>query len=71
MADCEMFGMAVLSHGTKDGIVMTADCAIHVNAFVEPIKQNLTMLGKPKVKYKIFVKIQISNLFKTNEIRLK
>ena len=56
MGDCEMFGMAVLSHGTKDGIVMTADCAIHVNAFVEPIKQNLTMLGKPKVKYKIFEK---------------
>ena len=58
MADCEMFGMAVLSHGEQDGIVMTADCAIHVNDFVEPIKQNLTMLGKPKVKYKIFEKFE-------------
>ena len=62
MSNCEMFGMAFLSHGEDDGVVMTYDSPMHVTEFVDPIKQNLTLIGKPKVKKVKFMTITITSI---------
>jgi len=58
-----MFGLSVLTHGEDDGLLMAFDGPMHVADLVDPIKTNLTLLGKPKVSFcEIFVKI-ICNFF--------
>jgi len=48
-SDCEMFGMAMLSHGLSDGRILTGRSQIQVNNLVDPIKMNETLHGKPKL----------------------
>ena len=49
MSECETFGMAILTHGEADGILMVHDSNMHITEFVDPIKRNITLLSKPKV----------------------
>jgi len=45
MADCEMFGMAVMSHGMEFGTIKAYDRDMHISEFVDPIKHNITLHG--------------------------
>ena len=54
-SDCEMFGMAMLSHGLSDGRILTGRSQIQVNNLVDPIKMNETLHGKPKVAFRISI----------------
>ena len=44
-----MFGMAILTHGEQNGLLMANDFALYLHDFVDPIKYNPTLIGKPKV----------------------
>ena len=54
-SDCEMFGMAMLSHGLSDGRILTGKSQIQVNNLVDPIKMNESLHGKPKVAFQISI----------------
>ncbi|CAG5103964.1 Oidioi.mRNA.OKI2018_I69.chr1.g1020.t1.cds [Oikopleura dioica] len=49
MDDCEMFGLALLTHGDAQGIVSAKDKMLHISSFIDPIKSNPTLVGKPKL----------------------
>ena len=51
MKNCEMFAMAILTHGEDHGRLFTFDHELHLNDYIKPIKMNDTLVGKPKVKY--------------------
>jgi hypothetical protein len=53
MTECETIGMAILTHGESDGILLVHDRTMHVTEFVDPIKRNITLLSKPKVYFSI------------------
>ena len=47
----QMFGMAIMTHGDEGGILHTYKATEHMilNEYVDAIKQNKTLAGKPKV----------------------
>ena len=64
MDDCEMFGLAIMTHGDAQGwprcffqflydfelgIVSAKDKMLHISSFINPIKSNPTLVGKPKL----------------------
>ena len=49
LRDCEMIAVAVLTHGEDNGILMASDHFMNIEDFIEPIKLNPTLIGKPKV----------------------
>ncbi|CBY07248.1 unnamed protein product [Oikopleura dioica] len=55
MDDCEMFGLAIMTHGDAQGIVSAKDKMLHISSFINPIKSNPTLVGKPKL---FFIQVQ-------------
>ena len=49
MTKCDMFGMAILTHGEENGKLFTRDEEMNLNEFIHPIKMNPTLVQKPKV----------------------
>jgi len=49
MSNCDMFGMAILTHGEQNGKLFTRDEEMNLNEFIYPIKMNKTLVQKPKV----------------------
>lgn len=50
MANKEMFGMAILTHGEDHGVLFTYDEEMYLNEYIDAIKMNQTLVGKPKVR---------------------
>jgi hypothetical protein len=55
MSGAEMFGMAILSHGEDHGRLFNYDSDLFLNDYINPIKTNPTLVGKPKVKIYILL----------------
>jgi len=49
MKNCEMFAMAILTHGEDHGRLFTYDDEMHLNDYIKPIKMNEYLVGKPKL----------------------
>ena len=45
MRNCEMFAMAILTHGEDHGRLFTFDHELHLNDYIKPIKMNDTLVG--------------------------
>lgn len=56
MTEFNMFGIAITSHGDSDGVIYVKNGYIHLNDVIDPIKQNKTLLKKPKVNKPRFTK---------------
>jgi len=49
LKDSEMIAVAILTRGEQNGILMTHDQFMDIGDFIDPIKLNPTLIGKPKV----------------------
>ena len=50
MEKYDIFAMAILTHGDKDGVLFVHDDIMNVADFVNPLKENKSLLQKPKVR---------------------
>ena len=47
--DCSAFGLAFMSHGTKDGEMATYTDMINVRQIQNQVKESHALIGKPKL----------------------
>ena len=50
MSSYTTFGLSISTHGGADKVLVVKDAIMVVNDFVDPIKENPHLVGKPKVR---------------------